>query len=295
MIGVLIVTWNRKADLLDCVRSVLRSDYPDFSVYVVDNASSDGTSDAVASQFPQVSLIRSEENLGFAAGNNLGLKRMLHDGVDAAFLLNDDAVIAEDTLSSMLDSDFRRPDVGVAAPKILLHSDPGTVWSAGGLVDPRTGIAVQRFYGEPDDGRADQPAEIEYAVGCAMLIKADVVREAGMLDPDYYMYYEEADWCRRIRACGYRILYVPRSRVRHKVELDRSVSDHAVYYYARNRLLYLSRSGAGPSRIAWVTVAGVLRSALGHAAHGRIRESRLMVRGIADYYAKRLGRLEQRK
>ncbi len=293
MIGVLIVTWNRRADVLDCIRSVLRSDRSDLSVYVVDNASTDGTSDIIASEFPQVILIRSEENLGFAAGNNLGLTRMLRDGMDAAFLLNDDAIIAEDTISSLLDAGFDRPDVGAMAPKILLHSEPGTIWSAGGSVDLRTGVAVQRFYGEPDDGRADSPSEIEYAVGCAMLIKADVIRRVGMLDADYYMYYEEADWCRRIRAAGYRIFYAPQSRVWHKVEMDRKISDQAVYYYARNRLLYLGRSGASPARLVWAG-AGILRSALGHAAHGRMHESRLMLRGVADYYSKSFGKPEHK-
>jgi GT2 family glycosyltransferase len=294
MIGVLIVTWNRKTDLLDCVRSVLRSDRSDLSIYVVDNASTDGTSEAVASEFPQVSLIRSEENLGFAGGNNLGLSRMLQDGVDAAFLLNDDAVIAEDMLSTLTDAGFDDPGVGVLAPKILFHSDPGMIWSAGGSVDTRTGIATQRFHLEPDDGRADDPVEIEYAVGCAMLVKTDAIRKAGLMDTDYFMYYEEADWCRRIRVAGFRILYVPRSRVRHKVGMNRDTSGHAVYYFARNRLLYLRRGGVSPSRIAWVAAAGILRSALGHAVHGRIGESRLMVRAVADYYSKSFGKLKRR-
>lgn len=288
-IGVLIVTWNRREDVLDCVRSVLRSDYHDLAVYVVDNASTDGTAEELAREFPGIILIRSEENTGFTGGNNLGLSRMLDDGIDAAFLLNDDAVIAEDTISSLAAIGFDDAGAGALAPKILFHSEPGIIWSAGGSVDSRTGVAIQRFYGESDQGQADTPCDIEYAVGCAMLVRADVIRQIGLLNPDYYMYYEETDWCRRIRAAGYRVAYVPPSRVWHKASIHGAVRGNAVYYLARNRLLYLRLSGVHPARIAWAA-SGILRSAIGHATHGRCNHSQMMIRAVADYYAKRFGR-----
>lgn len=293
MIGVLIVTWNRIADLRECLRSVMQSDYRGISVYVVDNASSDGTSVMVAQEFPTARLVCAKENLGFAAGNNLGLSLMLRDGVDAVLMLNDDTVVAEDAISALVAGGFHDPSVGVLASKVLFHSDPETIWSAGGAVDLRTGVAVQRLHGEQDDAQTDEPVEVQYAVGCAMLVKADVIRKVGLFDTDYYMYYEEADWCRRIREAGYKVIYVPRSRVRHKVGVSRNTSNHVIYYFARNRLLYMRKSGVHRVRIAWVAVSGIWRSALGHAAHARIRESRLMLRGVADYYGNRFGKFEE--
>ena len=289
MIGALIVTWNRSEDLLECIGSVLLSGYPRLAVYVVDNGSSDGSSRAIAERYPEVRVIRSEENLGFAGGSNLGLTRMLEDGMDAVFLLNDDVVVAEDTLAQLAEVVFSDPTVGAVAPKVLAYSAPNTIWAAGGLIDPR-GVAVQRNYGETDRGQADEVSEIDYAVGCAMLVKSDVIRQVGLMDPRYFMYYEEADWCRRIRGAGYRILYVPRGRAWHKVSLDGDERNHASYYFSRNRLLYLSADGAGPGRVAWTALSDVVRSAVIHAVKGRRHESRLMVRAVLDYYRGDFGR-----
>jgi len=286
LIGVLTVTWNRKQDVLECIESVLRSAYPRLAVYVVDNASTDGSSQAIAEKYPDVHLIRSEENLGFAGGNNLGMARMLDDGADAVFLINDDAIVAEDALDCLVRG-LQDPAVGVLAPKVLVHGEPGMIWSAGGRIDSKTGVSVQRRCGEPDRGQADEPAEVDYAVGCAMLVRADAVRRVGFMDPRYFMYYEEADWCRRIRQAGYRILYVPRSRVRHKVAPGGR--NHAAYYFSRNRLLYLKSGGLSAGRIAWIAVSDILRSAAAHAVKGRARECRLMIRGVADYYARTFG------
>ena len=291
MVGVLIVTRNRRDDVLDCIESVFRSTYPRLAVYLVDNASTDGSREAIAERHPEVCLIRSEENLGFAAGNNLGLPKLLEDGVDAAFLLNDDVVIAEDMLDELVAGGFDDPSVGVLSPKVLVYSNPETIWAGGGMVDSRTGVATQRHYGEIDRGQADHTSEVDYAVGCAMLVKSEVIRRVGLLDSRYYMYYEESDWCRRIRGAGYRVLYVPESRVWHKVSLNADERNHASYYFSRNRLLYLSAGGTHPARVAWIALSDILRSAAVHAVKGRTRQSGLMVRAVVDYYSKNFGKL----
>lgn len=288
LIGVLAVTWNRKRDVLECIESVLRSAYPRLAVYVVDNASTDGSSQAIAEKYPDVHVIRSGENLGFAGGNNLGMARMLGDGVEAVFLINDDAVVAEDTLGHLAGG-VGDPSAGALAPKVLVYGERSVIWSAGGRIDPSTGVSVQRHYGEIDRGQADKAAEIDYAVGCAMLVKADVIRRVGFMDPRYFTYYEEADWCRRIRRAGYRIAYVPQSRVWHKVAGEDG-RNNAAYYFSRNRLLYLGSGGMSAGKVAWIALSDILRSAVVHAVKGRMRESRLMIRGIMDYYRKAFGK-----
>ena len=287
-IGALIVTWNRRADVLECIDSVKRSSYPRLATYVVDNASSDGTYEAIAAQHPDVNLMRSEENLGFAGGNNLGLSWALEDGLDAILLLNDDILIAEDAVVRLIERSDD-PEVGVVSPKVFVHSDPQTIWAAGGLVDSR-GAAVQKHYGELDRGQADEPSDIDYAVGCAMLVKTEAIRHVGLMDPRYYMYYEESDWCRRMRRAGYRILYVPESRAWHKVSMNGHIRNHAPYYFARNRLLYLREDGIPPLAIAWIALWNTIRSAAVHALKGRREESRLIVRAVADYYLGNFGK-----
>lgn len=292
LVGALVVTWNRKDDVLECIDSLMKSDYPRLVVYVVDNASTDGSLRAVKREFPSVRIIHSDENLGFAGGNNLGLLAMLDDGMDAAFLVNDDAVVDKDTLTNLVAGGYEDSTIGVLAPKVLIHAEPRVIWSAGGRVDPDTGVSVQRHYGEDDEGQADEPSEIDYAVGCAMLVKADVIRQVGVMDPRYFMYYEETDWCRRIRAAGYKILYVPGSQIRHKVTRNGGGCNRAAYYCSRNRLLYLDSAGMSQSKITWLAMTDILRSAAVHAVKGRTDESRLMVRAIADYYSKNFGKLK---
>lgn len=294
-VGVLIVTLNRKDDLLECIGSVFATGYPRMIVYVVDNASTDGTLEAVKAKFPDVRMIRSEENLGFAGGNNLGLSWVIEDGMDAVFLVNDDVVISKDSIEMLVRSTFSKPDVGITAPKVVLHSDPSIIWSAGGLIDPDSGIATQRFYGEVDLQQADDVTEIDYAVGCAMLVKTAAICHVGLLDSRFFTYYEEADWCRRIREIGYRILYVPKSKVSHKVTLQSNGRNQASYYYARNRLLYLQCAGLSKIKIAGIAILDLLRSATVHAAKGRRHQSRLIAKGVADYYTNTFGKLRSQQ
>jgi GT2 family glycosyltransferase len=289
-VAALVVTWNRQNDVLDCIKSLTQSDYTCLRVYVVDNGSTDNTSDLVSKYFPSVVLIRSDRNLGFADGNNLGLDRILDDGTDAVFFLNDDAVVAHDTLKKLVP--FLCDDgVGIVCPKILVYGADDVIWAAGGIVDSKTGIARQRYYGEKDLGQADEQTDVDYAVGCAMLVKSEVIRNVGKLDSRYYMYYEEAEWCRRIRNNGYRIVYVPTSKVWHKVSIGETGRNNAPYYFSRNRLLYLRAGGVSEIKVAWFATLDILRDAIAHAVNGRIHESRLLVRGILDYYKNNFGRI----
>ena len=290
-VGAIIVTYNRRDDVIECIDSLLKSTYPELTVYVIDNSSEDGTSEAISGQYPQVVLIESNKNLGFSEGNNVVLARALQDGMDAVFLLNDDAVVKDDAIQTLVDVLYQYDEIGVVSPKISLYSDPEVIWSAGGVIEPDNGIATQRHYGETDCGQADSASIVDYAVGCAMLIKSDIVRTVGGIDPRYFMYYEEADWCRRIRDAGYLILYVPKSQVLHKVSLQSNGRNNAPYYMSRNRLLYLRSGGVRADRVAWIAISEILRSAAGHAAKGRSHESRLMIRAVVDYFGNNNGML----
>lgn len=290
-VGALIVNWNRRQDTLECIDSLLGSTYPALVIYVVDNGSTDGSADAVAEQYPVVRLIRSQDNVGFAGGNNLGLTAMMADEVELAFLVNNDVVVSHDTVEWLVAAARGYPDAGALSPKVLLHSEPDVIWSAGGTLDPENGVAIQRQYGEKDTGHPNTVSEVDYAVGCAMLVRMEAIRKAGLMDPRYFMYYEEAEWCRRIRTAGYRIMYVPLSQVWHKVELGDESRNDAPYYFSRNRLLFLNTGGATGQKIALIAITDLLRSAVIHAAKGRMRRSRLMVRGLFDFYMGRFGRL----
>ncbi len=290
-VGALVVNWNRKQDTLECIDSLLGSTYPALVVYVVDNGSTDGSADAIAERYPAVRLIRSPENLGFAQGNNLGLASVMADGIDLVFLVNNDVIVSHDAVEWLVAGAHGHPDAGVLSPRVMLYSKPDIIWSTGGMLDDETGVATQRHYGERNVGQAEAASEIDYAVGCAMLVRTEAIRKAGLMDSRYFMYYEEAEWCRRIRQAGYKIMYSPPSEVWHKVELGDESRNDSPYYFSRNRLLFLESVGTPRKRIARIAVMDLLRSAAAHAARGRLRRSRLMLLGLLDFYFGRFGRL----
>ncbi len=249
---ILILCYNGVADTLACLESLQRVEYPSFDILALDNASSDGTPEAVRARFPQVTVIENGANLGFAAGNNVGLRYALRHGYDYALLLNNDTEVAPDFLTRLVEVAESDPTVGAVGPTITYYERPDLIWSAGGMIDWKRGVAVMRT-NEVDIGQYREPAEVDFVTGCALLVKRAALERAGLLDERFFMYFEETEWCVRIRRAGFRILHVPQSRVLHKIPLNaRFDKEYLAYYMTRNRLLFLRATGA-PLR-TWLDV-----------------------------------------
>ena len=131
---IIILTWNRLSDTLECLESVKKIVYPNYEIIVVDNGSTDGSAEAIARRYPEITLVKNESNLGYAAGNNRGMETALHMGCDYVFLLNNDTTIDAVCLDELVNRAESDPRVGAAGPKIYLHQDPSTVWYAGGEI-----------------------------------------------------------------------------------------------------------------------------------------------------------------
>lgn len=226
-----ILGWNRHQDTLECIHSLLKMDYPNLKVLVVDNASSDGTPERVRATFPQLELIINEENLGFAAGNNVGIEYALQRGADYVLLLNNDTVVAKDfvhTLLAVAQSDYR---IGALTPKIYSYHDRTRIWSAGAR-KPLLLPGLKRVgFGKQDGPAYDQLHQVEYTTACAILVRAEVFREVGLLDPVYFMYFEDCDLSVRVTRAGYKIVYVPNAKVWHKDPLSTKNTSPAKWYY----------------------------------------------------------------
>ncbi len=209
-ISVVVLTWNGLAYLPACLESLLAQDYPAFEVIVVDNGSTDGTPQWLAEHFPGVRLICNERNLGFAGGNNAGLR--VAKG-DLLVLLNNDTEVHAGWLSALAAA-FAEPTVGIAGCK-LLYPD-GTIQHAGAFLHGARGESkhVGRF--APDDGRFDEPADVDFVTGAALAISRAALEQIGPLDEGFSpIYYEDSDWCYRARAAGYRVVYQPAAVVTH--------------------------------------------------------------------------------
>lgn len=264
-VGVVILNWKRPQDTLACLGSLEKLDYAEVEVAVVDNGADMAGRQQIRERFPQVHLIVNQRNLGFAAGCNVGIEFLLDQGVDYVLLLNDDTEVAPDMLSQLMWVGERNPDVGVLGPKIYYHRAPGNViWSAGGTVNA-FGETGHRGVDEPDSasGQAVECEDVDYVTGCAILVKRQVIETVGMLDPRFFAYFEETEWCARARRAGFRVVYVPGAQMWHKLEpTDRPSSRLYIYLSTRNRLLYLWRTRANPL-VLLTAFLDLLRTATG--------------------------------
>jgi GT2 family glycosyltransferase len=262
----------------------------------VDNASSDGSVDAVRAAYPQMTLIETGANLGFTGGNNIGIERALKQGADYVLLLNNDTVTAPDMLDLMVNAMEANPSAGVSGPMIYYYDAPDTIWSAGGSIDWPRGTTSMIGLNEDDHGQyGDAPRPVDFVTGCALLARRDVWERAGLLDDRFFMYYEETEWCVRAARAGYGIIHVPGAMLWHKISIEaRAASPRTYYYMTRNRLLFLRRSRAGLR--TWLYTWGeygrtfaswTLRPKWADRRHLR----GTMLRAIRDYSSGRFGPL----
>ncbi len=235
-LAVVIVTWNVRNLVLAALRTLqadLEAYGPTAETWVVDNASADGTVEAIRVQFPQVKVIASTVNLGFAGGNNLGM-RTIGFGVDApvdslphaVFLLNPDTLIQPHAVRTLYDALMADPQVGIVGARLAYedgsfqHSAfhfPGVIQACYDLFP-----LPARFYETPLNGRyprylynGDAPFPVEQVLGATMMIRQEVIRQTGMFDEQFFMYCEEIDWCMRVRRAGWDIRCVPTAQITH--------------------------------------------------------------------------------
>jgi len=242
-VGIVILHWCNATDTLRCIASIAASDYRACSVLLVDNGSGDGSGEQVcaAAEYPDLALIVNQRNLGYTGGNNVGIRYWLRAGVEYILLLNDDAVFGPHAISALVTALAGDATAGAAGPKIYAQEDPARLLTAGGHLDRRY-RARPRGFGQLDTGQFAARAEVSYLSGCALLVRRQVFQTAGLFDPDYFVYYEDVDWCYRVRQAGYRLLLVPDAQVWHPDTRARDAnSSFVTYYITRNRLLFMRK------------------------------------------------------
>ena len=290
-----VLNWNQWDDTRDCLASLRAcgEDRPD--VVLVDNGSRDGSPERIAAEFPDVTLLRQPRNLGFAEGNNVGIRHALARGASRIMLLNNDTLVDPGFLGPLTDALDRRPDVGIVGPKIFCYPETETLWAAGGAIDWATGRQSHIGASERDRGQFDVEREVDYLSACCLVARREVFERAGLLDPRYFIYFEETAWTMRAAAAGFARLYVPKSRIWHKVSAAmKSDSPSSAYYLTRNRLLFLTEHGPAERRAFYrfFYTTRPLRLGLTLLLRRRFAQGRAIVEGLRDFY---LGRFGQRR
>lgn len=246
---VLVLAWNGQAYLRPCLSALAAQHYDDTcAVLVVDNGSTDDSVAIVRNEFPGVALLRNRSNLGFARGNNVGIRALL-DGQapapidfvpDSIVLLNQDTEVAPDWLARLVESLDRHPQTGIAGCKILFP-DGVTLQHTGGQIIWPVANGMHRGTGEADTGQYDHEESVEFVTGAAMAVRRAVFEQIGLLDEGFSpAYYEDVDLCYRARAAGFAVMYVPAARLRHHetASLEGQSARHQRAYH-RNRLRFV--------------------------------------------------------
>lgn len=291
-IGIVLVNLNTYEDTAVCLKSLERASYGNKTVIVVDNGSIDGSGTKLRTDFPNVVHLRSERNLGFTGGNNLGTAYALGDKCDHILLLNNDTIVTENFLEPLVERLTSSKQLAAVSGKIYYWPESydgkdKVIWYAGCFQKWHTGyhhIGVM----EHDNGQYDTAREVPYASGCMMLMRGDLVREHGMLSDDYFIYWEEADWCHRMRNLGYLCYYEPKSLIYHNFKSAPLGRETPFYMYmqTRNAFVYAKQHYSGLTKLRyWVFYPLYLAYRLAFQVKARnLKSAKAMLLGILDYF-----------
>jgi GT2 family glycosyltransferase len=240
-IAIIIVTRNHRRDVEECLPALAAQTRLDFTLIVSDNGSDDGTPDWVRQEYPAAHVIENRANLGFAEGSNVGLRLALEAGARYLVLLNPDTVVDPRWLEELVRSSEADESIGICQSKIYRYpaSTPPVINTVGNRLH-YTGVGWCGHLDEIDCGQFAADVEIPYASGAAMLVKGEVVRDIGLLDPHLFMYHEDLDWSLRARLRGHRIVLSAQSVVYHRYEFRRNPGKF--FLIERNRLIWLCKT-----------------------------------------------------
>ena len=241
LISIITVNYNHSEVALEMIESLNKISYPNIEVIVVDNCSPDDDPKIIKRKYPNVILVENPINYGFAAGNNYGLMRARGEYV---MLLNNDTVVTENFIEPLLDKLEQNPGIAAVSPKIRYFHTPDTIQYAGYTeINPITMRNFSIGFNQKDKGQYDEDRETAYAHGAAMMIPMEVIKKIGLMSYIFFLYYEEADWCARIKQAGYKIFYVHDSLVYHRESISTGrLSALKIYYLNRNRIVFMRRN-----------------------------------------------------
>ncbi len=235
---IIILNWNGYRDTVECVESLKKITYPNHRILLVDNGSTDGSEKILREKFPKLSLIQTGENLGYAEGNNVGIRYALENGADYIILLNNDTIVDPEFVTELVKVAESNKSIGILSSKVYFYDRPDTIWFAGAIFNLKSGKSKHIGYNEKDRGQHDNIQETDRTCGCSMMVSRKICETVGLMNPEYFCYGEDVDWSLRIKKAGHRVIFVPGSKVWHKVSASTGGIQNSfpIYYSVRNHL-----------------------------------------------------------
>ncbi|MCK9219689.1 MAG: glycosyltransferase family 2 protein [Bacteroidales bacterium] len=244
LVSIVSVNYNNSEDTCEMIESLTKITYPNIEIIIIDNNSPNDNPKIIKQRFPSIILYESIINYGFAGGNNQGIMRARGEYV---LLLNNDTIVDKGFLEPLVAKLESNKSIGAVSPKLRYYYDRSIIQYAG--FAPINHHTMRNFaigHKEKDIGQYNKDAETAYSHGAAMMVPMKIIKEIGMMSYIFFLYYEEADWCYRIKHAGYKIFYVHNSLVYHKESVSvGKLSPMKVYYLNRNRLVFMRRNVFG--------------------------------------------------
>lgn len=236
-VTIIILNWNGKEDTIECLESLKQITYPNYEILLVDNGSTDGSVKYFKEHYKEIEIIENKENLGFAEGNNIAIKKAIERRTDYLLLLNNDTTVDPEFLTKLVNVAESNPKAGILGPKIYYY-DSKRIQSCGGHIDFFRGIVSGQSRYRKYSYNHDIVINTDFLTGCAILVKTEVFKNVGLLDISYFAYYEDTDLCVRTKSAGYDLLCVQTSIIWHKGSQSSKVNRSGLYYGTRNMILF---------------------------------------------------------
>jgi GT2 family glycosyltransferase len=287
LISIITVNYNGLALTVELLNSIKQLSYKNLEIFVVDNASKESPQQYLAEHFPEVKCIRSDENLGFAGGNNLAARQAKGDFI---FYINNDAEITEGCLEKLISLFEKRPKLGIVSPLICYFNESkgasNDLIQYAGMTQMNALTARNSTIGEKtrDTGQYADAKPTAYAHGAAMMISRKATEKVGLMFDNFFLYYEELDWCERIRKAGFEIYVEPRARIYHKESATVGASSTLkTYYINRNRIYFMRRNYGGLGFVAFLvflTFVAIPKNILTFILRGSFDHAKVFVKAI---------------
>ena len=285
-ISIITINYNGLEDTCALIETIPFNE--EMEVIVVDNASDNQEGETIALRYPQVKIIKSERNLGFAGGNNLGIQSAKGKYL---LLINNDTIIRDFNIQALIDRMESSPDIGIVCPKIRFAWGNNSIQYAGYSRLSRISVRNHAFgFNEEDQDQYDTPHPTPYAHGAAMFIRRDAINKVGLMPECYFLYYEELDWSMMFTRTGYQIWYEPKCTIYHKESKSTGQnSPLRTYYLTRNRLLLVHRNPQEFNKtLAYIYLIGIIapRDILKHTLTGRFDLLKATLRALWHFIYK---------
>lgn len=282
LVSVITVNYNQSTVTCELLASLRQISYPNVEIIVVDNNSPNDNPDKIKELYPEIILIKSGENSGFAGGNNLGIKA---SSGEYLLFINNDIEVSPDFLEPLVNAFTNNPKIGAVSSMIKFFYHNNIIQYAGYTkLNPYT--VRNRLIGlnENDEGQYNEQVRTAYAHGAGMMVSKKVIKEVGMMPEVYFLYYEEIDWSERINQKGYEIHFVPKSVIFHKESISTGKnSPLKSYYFVRNRLIFTRRNLKGLKKmisLTYQTFVSAPKMIIVHFLKGEFKNSKACLKGL---------------